>query len=41
MVHPYPPPVPAIALRGDDGLSFYLGHVRALVSPGTMVSAAV
>jgi biotin carboxyl carrier protein len=38
-VHPYPPPIPAVALRGDDGLSFFLGHIRPLVSSGAQVQA--
>ena len=41
VVHPQPPPVPAVALRGDSGLSFFLGHVRPLVSAGTQVQAGV
>ena len=39
MVQPAPPPVPAVALRGDNGLSFYMGHVRALVPAGARVAA--
>jgi hypothetical protein len=39
VVHPLPPPIPSIALRGDSGLSFFLGHVRPLVAPGAEVQA--
>jgi murein DD-endopeptidase MepM/ murein hydrolase activator NlpD len=39
VVYPYPPPVPAVALRGDAGLSFFMGHIRPLVSPGAQVQA--
>jgi hypothetical protein len=39
VVVPRPPPIPSVALRGDDGLSFFLGHVRPLVSPGAQVQA--
>src|SRR3954452_8225016 len=39
VVYPYPPPIPSVALRGDEGLSFFLGHIRPLVSPGTQVQA--
>lgn len=39
VVHPLPPPIPAVALRGDGGLSFFLGHVRPLVSSGAQVHA--
>jgi hypothetical protein len=38
MVQP-PPPIPAVALRGDNGLSFFLGHVQPLVAPGARVAA--
>jgi hypothetical protein len=39
MVSPPPPPIPSVALRGDAGLSFFLGHVRSLVSWGDQVQA--
>ena len=39
VMRPYPPPIPSVALRGDDGLSFYLGHVRPQVYPSTEVQA--
>src|SRR5215218_8500617 len=34
-----PPPVPSVTLRGDAGLSFFMGHVRPAVSAGTQVQA--
>jgi hypothetical protein len=39
VVRPLPPPIPSVALRGDDGLSFFLGHVRPLASQGAQVQA--
>ncbi|HLH25203.1 MAG TPA: hypothetical protein VK066_21995 [Chloroflexota bacterium] len=39
VVLPFPPPVPSVALRGDSGLSFFMGHVQPLVYPGTQVQA--
>jgi hypothetical protein len=39
MVHPQPPPVPSVTLRGDGDLSFFMGHVRPAVAPGTHVQA--
>jgi hypothetical protein len=39
VVFPYPPPVPSVALRDDENVTFYMGHVRPLVQPGTRVLA--
>jgi hypothetical protein len=40
VVQPLPPPVPAVALRGDNGLSFFLGLVRPLFPRGPRCSRA-
>jgi hypothetical protein len=39
VVEPFAPLGPGLALRGDGPLSFLMGHVRPLATPGTHVEA--